>query len=121
MLICSTSNSWSLRYECANLIITEKLYTDILNFVMKYELNKHYSKIKKKWDDCNKNNRRFMERNSNWLDIVITTSISAHRFPNHNTEACAQVNVDGRLQKEFGLCSERSKRRKCVKKMILNF
>lgn len=48
-----------------------------------------------------------MECNSNWLDTVITISI-----PSHSSEACAQLNPGGRPQKEFGSCSERSKRRK---------
>jgi len=50
-----------------------------------------------------------MEHNSNWLDTVITISISGH-----NSEASAQKNPGGRGRpvKEFGLCGERSKRRK---------
>lgn len=70
---------------------------------------KQYSKIKRKWEDCDRNSRRFLQRNSNWLDTVIKISIS-----DYSSEASTQKKPGGRgrPEKEFGFSSERRRRRK---------
>lgn len=104
----STCNSWSSRYNKTSLIIKDILGIDDLDSAMKSKLMIQFSKIKKKWENCNRRKRLFMERNSNWLDAVITI-IS---IPDQSFETHVQRNPGGRPRKEYGLCSERSKRRK---------
>lgn len=102
----STSYSWSSRYKSANLIIKEMLRIDTLNSAIKFKLHQNYIKIRSKWENCNRDKKRFMKCNSNWLDTTITLSTSS------DSKACVQLNPGGRPQKEFGSCSERSKSRK---------
>lgn len=74
-LMSTSSASWNSRYQSADLFITNMLCIDSLSTTLKSELRKYYSKIKKEWEKCNRNKKRFMEKNLNWLDTIITVSI----------------------------------------------
>lgn len=75
-LMSSSSTSWNLRYQTADMFIQDKiLHIDFLSTTLKSELRKQYSKIKKRWEGCDRKKERFFEKYSNWLNTVITVSL----------------------------------------------